>query len=153
VVVALTTSDLVIDASVAAKWVLAEEHAEAALQLLESGRRLIAPAHWLGEAVNAVWAAFRRGDILEQEAHERSVTLADAPVAPVPLNELAADAMGIALRLGVTIYDSLYLAAADQRAAIFVTVDRRLLQAVRGDKRLRGRTLWLPRANPRQRAR
>ncbi len=136
-------STAVVDASVAVKWVMAEEHAEAALLLLESGIGLAAPAHWLGEALNAIWAASRRGDLVEQEAQERAATLAEAPVAAVPLGQLATAAMTIALRLGITIYDSLYLALAEQQDATLVTDDRRLLQAARRDDRLRDRVLWL----------
>jgi predicted nucleic acid-binding protein len=136
-------STAVLDASVAVKWVMAEEHAEAALLLLESGIGLAAPAHWLGEAVNAIWAATRRGDLTEDEARERAATLAEAPIAAVPLGQLAPAAMTIALRLAITIYDSLYLALAERQDATLVTDDRRLLQAARRDNRLRNRVLWL----------
>ena len=39
--------------------------------------------------------------------------------------------------LGITIYDSLYLALAERQDATLVTDDRRLLQAARRDERLR----------------
>jgi predicted nucleic acid-binding protein len=134
---------IIVDASVAVKWVMAEAHAEAALRLLESSTGLAAPAHWLGEAVNAIWAACRRGDLVEQEAHERAATLADAPIAVVQLDRLAAPAMTIALRLGVTMYDALYLALAEQQGAMLVTDDRRLLAAAHGDRQLHDRAVWI----------
>jgi len=133
----------VVDASVAVKWVMAEEHGESALRLLESGMGLTAPAHWLGEAVNAVWAAFRRGDLVEREAHERAAALAEAPVATVPLDKLVPAAMNIALRLALTVYDALYLALAEQEGAMLVTDDRRLLAAVRDDPRWSGSVIWI----------
>ncbi len=136
-------STAVVDASVAVKWVMAEEHAEAALLLLESGMGLAAPAHWLGEAVNAVWAATRRGELTEDEAQERAATLAEAPIAAVPLGQLASAAMAVALRLGITIYDSLYLALAERQDATLVTDDRRLLHVAHLDDRFRDRVLWL----------
>jgi predicted nucleic acid-binding protein len=133
----------IVDASVAVKWVMAEEHGDAALRLLECGLDLTAPAHWLSEAANAIWAAFRRGDLVEQEAHERAAFLAATPITPVPLERLVKDAMGIAVRLGVTIYDALYLALAEERGAMLVTDDQRLLAAARGDRRLRARAVWI----------
>lgn len=129
----------VVDASVAVKWVLPEDHSEAAQRLLESGNLLAAPAHWLAEALNAVGAACLRREITEQEAHERSLALADAPIATVSLHQLAAAAMVIGLRLGITIYDALYLALAERDDATLITDDRRLIQAVRHDKQMRGR--------------
>ncbi|HME24131.1 MAG TPA: type II toxin-antitoxin system VapC family toxin [Acetobacteraceae bacterium] len=133
----------IVDASVAVKWVMAEAHAEAALRLLESGIGLTAPAHWLGEAVNAIWAACRRGDLVEQEAHERAATLAEAPIAVVPLDRLVSAAMTLALRLGITVYDALYLALAEQQGALLVTDDRRLLTAAHHDRQLRDRVIWI----------
>ncbi len=136
-------ASVVVDASVAVKWVVAENDAEAALRLLESNLSLFAPAHWPAEAANALWAACRRGELSEQQAHERVIALAEAPVATAPLAPLAAAAMTIALRLGVSVYDALYLALAEQQDAALVTADRRLFEAARRDKQLRGRMRWI----------
>jgi predicted nucleic acid-binding protein len=143
IVVRRPQAGIIVDASVAVKWVMAEAHAEAALRLLESGTGLAAPAHWLSEAVNALWAACRRGDLVEQEAHERAATLAEAPIAVVPLDRLVSAAMTIALRLGITVYDSLYLALAEQQGATLVTDDRLLLAAARHDGQLRDSVIWI----------
>jgi predicted nucleic acid-binding protein len=141
-----TAANVVVDASVAVKWVVAENDAEAALRLLDGRRDLFAPAHWLAEAANALWAACRRGELSEQQAHARVIALTEAPVAVVPLAQLAAAAMTIALRLGLTLYDALYLAVAEQQDATLVTADRRLFDAARRDKDLRARVRWI--ANP-----
>ena len=98
---------------------------------------LAAPAHWLGEAANAVWAATRRGELTPDEAHERTNVLSDAPIATVPLKQLVATAMTIALRIGITIYDALYVALAVERDGVLVTDDRRLLLAARDDPEVR----------------
>jgi predicted nucleic acid-binding protein len=138
-----TAATFVVDASVAVKWVVAENNAETALRLLENSRSLCAPAHWLAEAANALWAACRRGELSELQAHERVVALVEAPVAAVPLVQLVAAAMTIGLRLGVTLYDALYLAVAEQQGAALVTADRRLFEAARRDKDLRARIRWI----------
>jgi predicted nucleic acid-binding protein len=134
---------VVVDAAVAVKWVIAEDHAEAALHLLEPGHSLSAPAHWLAEAGNALWAACRRGELSEHQAQARIVALAEAPVAAAPLAPLAAAALTIALRLRVTPCDALYLALAERQDATLVTADRRLFDAARGDRQLRGRVRWV----------
>ncbi len=52
---------LVIDASVAIKWVLAEPDSATAEALLTSGARLMAPDLLVTEVVNAAWNAWCRG--------------------------------------------------------------------------------------------
>jgi predicted nucleic acid-binding protein len=69
--------------------------------------------------------------------------LVEAPVATVPLGQLAAAAMTIGLRLGFTLYDALYLAVAKQQGAALVTADRRLFEAARRDKDLRASIRWI----------
>jgi predicted nucleic acid-binding protein len=138
-----TGAALVVDASVAVKWVVAENDAEAALLLLDDSRSLCAPAHWLAEASNALWTACRRGELTKHQAHERVVALVEAPVATVPLGQLAAAAMTIGLRLGITLYDALYLAVAEQQDATLVTADRRLYEVARRDKDLRASIRWI----------
>ena len=136
-------ASVVVDASVAAKWVLPEPYSEPALRLLESGIGLAAPAHWLAEAVNAVKVACERSTMGGDEVQELVLALVEAPVASVPIDRLAPSAMGIGLRIGVSIYDALYLALAVRDDAQLITDDRRLMQAARHDARLRGRVRWI----------
>jgi predicted nucleic acid-binding protein len=137
------SGNVVVDASVAVKWVLPEDHSEAALRVLESGVGMIAPAHWLAEAVNAVWTACRRTAITRDEIHQLVATLAEAPVASVPLNEIAATAMDLSLRADVSVYDALYIALALRDNAILITDDRRLLQAVHRDAAIQSKVRWI----------
>ena len=133
----------VVDASVAVKWVFAEDHSDAALRLLDQADSLLAPAHWLAEATNVLWAKSIRGDLSEAEAQERVAFLAGAPVATTPLDQLAVAAMSVALRLRITMYDALYLTLAEQHRAPLVTADRRLFEAASRDNATRGVTLWV----------
>ena len=57
---------IVVDASVAWKWVLHEPRTEAALALKEE--ELIAPALWLAEAANALWRHVRLGELDRKQA-------------------------------------------------------------------------------------
>ncbi len=84
-----------------------------------------------------------RGDLTEAEVQERVTFLAEAPVATTPLAQLATAAMSIALRLRITMCDSLYVALAEQRRTPLIAADRRLFEAASRDKALRGIVCWI----------
>jgi predicted nucleic acid-binding protein len=94
---------MIVDASVAVKWVVFEDGSEQALQLL--ARELAAPAIWLAEASNALRTKCAKGEISEDEASEFALDLADAPIAPLDLKDLLPIAMRMALDLDHAIYD------------------------------------------------
>jgi predicted nucleic acid-binding protein len=59
-------SDLLVDASVAVKWLIPEEHTEQAVLLLRGARvsrsRFICPPHFTSEVFNVVYRRMQRGD-------------------------------------------------------------------------------------------
>jgi predicted nucleic acid-binding protein len=114
---------LVIDASVALKWVLAEPGQAAADALLDED--LIAPSLWLLEAANALWRRAQRGELSADEAEERLSELFNAPVTAVPIEDDLSAAAALAQRLGHPVYDCLYLALALREQTQVVTADRR----------------------------
>ncbi len=118
---------MVVDASVAVKWVVAEQHSEAASALLQ-GPPLHAPAHWLAEAINALWAKAVRGDLSAADVSSRAAALAQAPVRVAALADLSESALALSLALRVTVYDSLYIVLAQRLNAIFVTSDLPLVR-------------------------
>ena len=118
---------IIVDASVAVKWVVPEPGSIDTAALLERGERLGAPALWLSEAANALWAKAARGQLAPDEARGQAADLADAPVASLPLPPLLPTAMRLALDLNHPIYDCFYLAAALHRDTFVVTADRRLI--------------------------
>jgi predicted nucleic acid-binding protein len=120
----------VVDASVAAKWVLSEEHSETATLLLRHCDELHAPAHWLAEAANAARKRWLRQLLTRAEAEECADILASAPIRVTPVAPLVRRAMLEAVQLSVTVYDGLYVALAAQSDLPFVTADRRLFEAV-----------------------
>jgi predicted nucleic acid-binding protein len=129
--------EAVIDASVAIKWVVAEPLSEQAISLLE-GTRMSAPAHWQAEAVNGIWGWVHRGGISAEDAEERASRLLTAPVAIAPLGPLLGRALKLSIALGLTIYDSLYIALAEERGIPLVTNDRKLLRQMTTDPALAG---------------
>ncbi len=114
---------VVIDASVALKWVLDEPGKDAADALLDEA--LIAPALWLLEAANALWRRTRRGEISGPEAQERLAALFTAPVTMIPIETDLLAAAELADELGHPVYDCLYLAAAIRENTYVVTADTR----------------------------
>jgi predicted nucleic acid-binding protein len=114
---------IVVDASVALKWVLDEPGNEAADALLDD--ELVAPALWLVEAANALWRLTRRGDLTPDEAKERLMELGNAPVVTSDIEDDLFAAAELANTLGHPVYDCLYLAAAIREDTHVVTADGR----------------------------
>lgn len=119
---------IVIDASVALKWVLDEPGQAEADALLEN--ELIAPSLWLLEAANALWRRSLRGELSAAEAEERLGELFQAPVASIRIEEDLIAAARLAAAFSHPVYDCLYLALALRENTYVVTADRRFHGAV-----------------------
>jgi predicted nucleic acid-binding protein len=127
---------IVIDASVALKWVLDEPGRDAADALLEE--ELIAPALWLVEAANALWRRSQRGEISAEEAKERLTELYNAPVATTTIEDDLLAAADLASGLSHPVYDCLYLAMAIRENTYVVTADVRFHAVVDRSPTLKG---------------
>jgi predicted nucleic acid-binding protein len=134
--------EVVVDASVAAKWVVEEAHSASAALLLNHDT-LHAPAHWRAEAVNVLWAKVFRGDLTAADAEERMLVLNRAPIVDTAVAGLMPRAFAISVAHSVTIHDSLYVALAEQRDIPLVTADERLVQHLSGDADLGRRMVWI----------
>ncbi|HZL01238.1 MAG TPA: type II toxin-antitoxin system VapC family toxin [Caulobacteraceae bacterium] len=138
---------IVIDASVALKWVLDEPGKEAADTLLDE--ELIAPALWLIEVANALWRRSRQGQIRADEARTRLLELTNAPVTTYAIERDILAAADLAESLAHPVYDCLYLAMAIRERTFVVTADRRFLAVVDGSPDLRGAVRRLEPSVPR----
>jgi predicted nucleic acid-binding protein len=118
---------IVVDASVAVKWVLNETGSEAAFALRND--ELIAPALLLAEAGNALWRRARIGEITADEANLRMSELLKAPVALLAIEPYIEPALTLATGIGHPIYDCIYLALALHQQTHVVTADRRFAAA------------------------
>ncbi|HEV2364635.1 MAG TPA: type II toxin-antitoxin system VapC family toxin [Caulobacteraceae bacterium] len=127
---------VVIDASVAVKWVLDEPGSEQAAEL--RSEELLAPSLWLAEAANVLWSRTRSGEISAAEAAERLARLMDAPVATTPIEADIIAAHRLANGLSHPVYDCLYLALALREDTHLITADGRFVDAVDRDATLRG---------------
>ena len=120
----------VVDASVAVKWLVAEDEAAVAEELATGGHDLHAPRLMASEVANALWRKARTGEI---ERRAAAILLADVQDMPVRWGAdeiLSADAARLALALDHPIYDCVYLALAHRIGAAVVTADRRFVTAV-----------------------
>ena len=123
-------SRLVVDASVAVKWVLPETHSDAALAILDGGHDLVAPDLLYPEAGNVLWKRVRRGELGAEEAAAALQTVAAAPVEIRPSLPLVSLALEIALQTDRTVYDGLCLALAVTEECYLVTADSRLFNSL-----------------------
>lgn len=139
---------LVVDASVAVKWVVEEAGSEAAATLVDAD--LAAPSLLLAECANVLWAKVRRGELAGQEAIERLQLLRASPLELFPLESLGERALELALELHHPAYDSFYLALAERLGRPLVTDDRRLYKVTRGHPSFEAAVLLLDRFAPQE---
>ena len=138
---------LVIDASVAVKWLIEEEGTPQALAL--RGRtRLIAPDLLIAECANIFWKKVQRGELLPAEALLAARVLQAADIELAPTRSLLEAATRLAIELDHPAYDCLYLAVAIDRDCRLVTADQRFLRKLREgrESRFRDRVVSLAEA-------
>jgi len=121
-------SDLVIDASVAIKWVIEEEGTKEALAL--RGRALAAPDLLIAECANILWRKTRRNELSESEALFAAGLLARADIELVAMRPYLEAATRIAIALDHAAYDCIYIALAEAEGVRFVTADTSLVRKV-----------------------
>lgn len=132
---------LVVDASVALKWVLVEPDSASAENVLFSP--LVAPDWWRIEVANGLWKAFDRGEIDLDEALAGLARFANVAVETEDAVNLLDEAMILAARLSHAVYDCLYLALAIRRDTRLVTADGKFMKALRSEPELAGRVVML----------
>lgn len=120
---------IVVDASVAVKWFVAEADSDTALTLFRSGAVLLSPDHALGEIGEVLVRHCRRGGMTVDEVRSANDAITErlALRSPLPLIDLATT---IALDASVSFYDALYVAAAERWHVPLVTADARLVNSV-----------------------
>jgi predicted nucleic acid-binding protein len=134
---------LVVDASVALKWVLPEEESEIAEGLLERGALLHAPAFIFVELANAIWFQMRAGKLNAAEAEGCLRDLREAPLELWDGEEPLPSTLEWAQRLDHAVYDCAYLALALHLGGTYLTADRRFWQKARAHAELRDQVLLL----------
>jgi predicted nucleic acid-binding protein len=118
---------LVIDASVAVKWVV-EEGGTAQALALRQGAKLIAPELLVAECANILWKKVQRDEMSEEQALLAARLLQGANIELLPTRALLEAATRLAIELNHAAYDCLYLALAIANDCRFVTADDRFLR-------------------------
>ncbi len=131
---------LVVDASVAALWVLEQERSAQALAV-RNEPPLIAPSLIAAEIGSALWKAVRRGDVTRANALAAIETALLPFDALIPIEELRARALEFAIELDHPIYDCFYLALAERERCALVSADAALLRKAKKLKGVKVRTL------------
>jgi predicted nucleic acid-binding protein len=118
---------LVVDASIAVKWVVEEDGTQAALAL-RTRAKLIAPDLLVAECANILWKKVQRGELSKDEAILGVRLLERSDIELLPMRSLLATATRIAVELDHPAHDCLYLALAIENACRFVTADERFIR-------------------------
>lgn len=100
---------LVVDSSVALKWVVEETGSDLACARI--GERLAAPDLVRAELANALWKKVRKSEIGAGHA-KSALEIACAPIVLFPSDALIETALSIALELDHPVYDCVFLALA-----------------------------------------
>ncbi len=130
-------SDLVIDSSVVAKWILPESDSEQAQRILaESAKaadRLVVLDLAFSEVVNVIWKRYRQQLITEDETRALLEALESCPLQVESARPLLAPALAIAVKYDRAIYDALFVALAQKLQAVGITADEPLFNTIHGD--------------------
>jgi predicted nucleic acid-binding protein len=121
---------VIVDASVAVKWLVKEDDSETAKRLI-ANEILAAPELIFVECANVLRTKLRRGDLTPELVREAFAVLETVPLRSVRIRPFIAQAHAIAMELDRSVYDSLYLAVALSERATLVTADEKFANAVR----------------------
>ena len=127
----MNSTALVVDASVAVKWLFDEPDSGLAKSLQD--RRLLAPDLLLLECCSVIWRNVASGRLRPSGVPEALAILRTAPVQLTRVELLLDDILRCATLLRHPVYDCAYLALAVLNDLRVVTADRRFVRAVRTD--------------------
>ena len=99
---------LIVDASVAIKWIYQEEFSPQAVFVLER-YALVAPSLLLAECANILWKNVKRAELTDEEAILSVSALNGSGVELVDMQELAVGATRLATKIDHPAYDCFYI--------------------------------------------
>ena len=129
--------NLVVDASVAAKWLFVEPDTEKARAIFDLGKsgelQLLAPEILPAEIANSLWKRTQRGDLDRVSALRLFDGFQKLEFKLCKVQELMGSALSIAFRHHHPVYDCLYVVLARREGCDLVTADERLYRAFAQD--------------------
>ncbi|MBI5725296.1 MAG: type II toxin-antitoxin system VapC family toxin [Planctomycetes bacterium] len=123
-------NSFVIDASVAAAAFGSYPHVRAAREIIFSDRTLWAPEFMYVEAANVIWKRVRCGELSSVHAAEMLDDVLNLSIQTVASEELIESALQLAMGIGRSVYDCLYIALAVRMKTVMITCDQRLANAM-----------------------
>lgn len=127
------STTVVVDASVALKWVVTErgtEQADALLSYLSTGTvSLAVPEHLVGEVANGLRKRVAQGVLGTNDALDALDAIAALELDFLGGTECWSRTLDAAMKWGVTTYDALYVLLAVDLGAELITADERLADA------------------------
>jgi predicted nucleic acid-binding protein len=130
-------SDSVVDSSVVAKWIIAEQDSAQAQRLIsevaQKGERLIVLDLAFVEVTNAIWKLHHRGLATLDEARQFLDKLLRIPVHVEPAVRLVKPALEMAAKYDRAVYDALFVALCQDLGLQGVTADEPLYNAIHPD--------------------
>ena len=123
---------LVVNTSVAVKWLVEEENSEAADNILDGRHELHAPRLMVSEVGNTLWRKAKMGEIERSLAGALAAAIPEMGVQWSDDEAISADAVRLAVALDRSVYDCVYLALANRIGATLVTADERFANALAG---------------------
>ena len=131
------TADLVADACVAAKWVLAEADSAVATRALvdatAGGGTVLVLDHAETEVANVLRTRVRRRKMTVAEAESAYADFRSLPYRPLLGRPFLPAAFALALKYDIAVYDALFVAAVQHLGCDGVTADEPLVRAVAAD--------------------
>jgi len=130
-------TDVIVDASVAAKWVLPEVDSAHALRVFAdvaaAGGVSVVLDVAAAEVVNVIWKWHRRKLISTTEADQFLANWLNYPKRTEESQRLLAASLSLAIRYGCAVYDALFLALMSDMGARGVRPDEPLYRAAKSD--------------------
>jgi predicted nucleic acid-binding protein len=123
-------SIFVVDASLVMKWFVPEVHSDAARRWLVASHDYVAPDLLYPEVGNAVWKKVRRKELSRTQGQELVADLSRIAVEPFAMGEMLPDALALALAIGTTVYDAMYLTLAVRLDTSVITGDDRFADRI-----------------------
>jgi len=124
-------NDVVLDASIAAKWIFWESGSELAQTLLDEQYLFYVPDIFYVEMDAIITKKFRKRELNSDEAYVKRAQVQRLALEKWSHISLADVAFDISVTLTVTIYDAIYLALAVEKETVMWTGDDRLVRGIR----------------------
>lgn len=125
---------LVIDSSVAVKWVFQEEFSELAERFIDVDYDLVAPDFVYSEVSNVIWKKIRNGEIPSNEAELAFYAITKSLSSIIPTHLFFPRALNMSIILNHPVYDCIYLAVAELYSIDLITADRRFFNKVKNSR-------------------